>query len=328
MKSKKLNEGFGYIDDKYLDIVEDEKITMRQKKVWRKWGAIAASFAIIATLAYVNLDSLIPQGRDFEGEQLGDTINKLEVKTDEKQSNEFNKLNDLYVDASDLIASSEEKEELLVTKNITIANGKYKAIYSKINAVSSEKLEESKGKNLEGFDNTFYLSGHIDLQYIIQKSDDEIYELLKFQSFESDEYPYSDVLELVYGINSAKDIVSIYAEAANMDDSDAGKKAQDEIGSLTVTSKEDIKEIYDIISTMTCYGENNWDMIDYGSNDSSMVESVRQGRYLIFNLRNKSTIDELKYTGISGMFYEYSGIAYNRLSDIDKGIIERIIGIK
>ena len=58
-----------------------------------------------------------------------------------------------------------------------------------------------------------------------------------------------------------------------------------------------------------------------------MVESVRQGRYLTFNLRNKSAIDGLKYTGISGMFYEYSGIAYNRLNDADKGTVEGIIGI-
>lgn len=47
-----------------------------------------------------------------------------------------------------------------------------------------------------------------------------------------------------------------------------------------------------------------------------------------FYLVNKSTIDGLKYTGVSGMFYEYSGIAYNRLNDIDKRTIEQIIGIK
>lgn len=328
MKSKKLNEGFQYIDDKYLDIVEEEKTTMGQKKVWIKWGAIAASFAIIATLAYVNLEFLIPKGVDLGDVQLGDTINDQEEKIGKNQSNELNEPNNLYVDASDLITSSGGKEELLVTKSVEIPNGKYKATYSKVNTISSEKLQESKGKKLEGLDNIFYLSGHNDLQYIIQKSADGIYELLKFQSFESENYPYGDVLELVYGINSAEDIVSIYVEAANMDNTDSGKKAQEEIGTLTVTKKEDIREIYEIISAMICYGEDNWDMIDYGSNDSGMVESVRQGRYLTFNLRNKSAIDGLKYTGISGMFYEYSGIAYNRLNDADKGTVERIIGIK
>lgn len=327
MKSKKLNEGFQYIDDKYLDIVEEEKTTMGQKKVWIKLAAIAASFAIIATLAYVNLDFLIPKGVDLGDVQLGDTINDQEVKIDKNQSNELNEPNNLYVDASDLITSSGGIEELLVTKSIKIPNGKYKATYSKVNTISSEKFQESKGKKLEGLDNIFYLSGHNDLQYIIQKSADGIYELLKFQSFESENYPYGDVLELVYGINSAEDIVSIYVEAANVDNTDSGKKTQEEIGTLTVAKKEDIREIYEIISAMICYGEDNWDMIDYGSNDSGMVESVRQGRYLTFNLRNKSAIDGLKYTGISGMFYEYSGIAYNRLNDADKGTVEGIIGI-
>lgn len=324
MKSKRLNEGFEYIDDKYLDIVEEEKTIIRKRNIWIKWGATAACLSFIAILTYVNSSLVLPKSGDLGNGQLGDTINNQEVEIE----NQYNVSNDLYVDASDLIAPSEGKEELLVTKKITIDNGKYQALYSKTNAVSSEELNESKGKDIEGLVNTFYVLGHNDLQYIIQKSDDGKYELFKFQSFESDEYPYSDVLKLIYGVNSAEDIVSILVEPANMDNTDAGEIAQDEIGTLTVSNKEDIKKIYEIISTMTCYGEDKWDMIDYGSNDSSMVESVQQGRYLTFSLTNKSNIDSLKYTGISGMFYEYAGIAYNRLNDDDKKIVEGVIGIR
>lgn len=325
MKNKRLNEGFGYISDKYLDIVEEEKAIVRKRSIWIKWGVTAACLSLITILTYANSILLPPKSKDLGNEQSSDPINNQQVEIDE---NHYNGFNDLYVDASDLIIQSEGKEELLVTEKIMIAGGKYQALYSKINSVSSEELNKSKGKNIEGLVNTFYILGHNDLQYIIQKSNDDKYELFKFESLESDEYPYSDVLKLIYGVNSAEDIVSIQVEPANMDNSDAGKRAQDEIGVFTVNNKEDIKRIYEIISTMTCYGEDNWDMIDYGSNDSSMVKSVQQGRYLTLNLTNKSNIDNLKYTGISGMFYEYGGIAYNRLNDKDKGVIEGVFGIR
>lgn len=319
MSSKKLNEGFEYIDDKYLDIVEEEKTIMKAKNIFIKWGAIAACVSIIAISTIAISRFLVPKTDELGDGPPGDTI----ISEDDKR---YVSPNELYVDASDLIASSEGKEELLVIiNNITI--GKYQAVYFKVDAVSSEKLEKSKGESIEGSVNAFYISGHNDLQYIIQKADDGTYGLFKFQSFESDEYPYGDVLELIYGVNSVDDIVSIFVEPANMDNTDAGKKVQDEIGRLTVTKAEDIKEIYEVVSAMICYGEDNWDMIDHGSNDSSMVESVRQGRYLTFNLANKSTIDGMKYTGASGMFYEYSGIAYNRLNDTDKKVVEGVIGI-
>lgn len=322
MINKKLRNGFEYIDDKYLDIAEEEKRIKSRRNIWIKWGTTAACVAFVAVIIYVSSSLLAPKTEDMGDGQLGDINTSQEMETDEDKYNGFH---DLYVDASDLIAPPSGKEELLVTKQITIGNGKYQALYSKVDAVSSEKLNESKGKNIEGSINSFYVLGHNDLQYIIQKSDDEKYELFKFQSFESEEYLYSDVLKLIYGVNSAHDIVSIFVEPANMDNTDLGKKTQDEIGVFTISNKEDIERIYDIISTMTCYGEDNWDIIDYGANDSSMVESVQQGRYLTFRLNNKSTIDGLKYTGISGMFYEYAGIAYNRLSENDKKVVEEVI---
>lgn len=324
MKNKKLNEGFEYISDKYLDIVEEEKYIVR-RSVWIKWGVKAACLSLVAILTYVNSSLLLPKSKDLGNEQSRDPINNQQVDIDK---NHYNGFNDLYVDVSDLLVASQGKEELLVMKKVEISGGKYQAFYSKVDSVSSEELNKSKGKNIEGLVNTFYVLGHNDLQYIIKKSNDGKYELFKFESFKNDEYPYSDVLNLIYGVNSAKDIVSIQVEPANMDNSDAGKRAQDEIGAFTINNKEDIKRIYEIISTMTCYGEDNWDMIDYGSNDSSMVKSVQQGRYLTLNLTNKSNIDNLKYTGISGMFYEYGGIAYNRLNDKDKGVIEGIFGIR
>lgn len=71
----------------------------------------------------------------------------------------------MYVNVSDLISSSGIKENLLFTTNIKI--GKYEAIYSKVDAVSSESLEKSKGKNVGDSVNMFYISGHNDLQYFL-----------------------------------------------------------------------------------------------------------------------------------------------------------------
>jgi len=59
-----------------------------------------------------------------------------------------------------------------------------------------------------------------------------------------------------------------------------------------------------------------------------MTESVRLGRYLTLRLDNGVSIDTLKYTAVSGMFYEYGGIAYNRLSASDKELVDKLLGIE
>ncbi|NMA95851.1 MAG: hypothetical protein GX974_07405 [Clostridiales bacterium] len=335
MKKKKLVDLIGAIDDKYIIEAEPKKEkeylvvkNKRMKNVFIKRIISVACVGILAISAFLAHRFLVPKQDDLIGDRLENPIisednkNIEELGPDEKDVG----LGEAYVNASDLIVdSSDAKEEILITTRIKIE--KYEAIYSKVDAISSEDLDKSKGKNVGDLRDTFHISGHNDLQYIIQKADDGTYELFKFQNFACDEYPYSDVLKLIYGIDSEKDIISITVEPADMDNTDAGKKIQNEIGTLSVTNPDDIRDIYKIISTMICYGDDNWDMIDYGANDVSMVESVRQGRYLTFNLANKSTIDGLKYTGISGMFYEYSGIAYNRLNDIDKETVEQIIDV-
>lgn len=90
-----------------------------------------------------------------------------------------------------------------------------------------------------------------------------------------------------------------------------------------------IGEIYDIVSGLTCYGENNWELIDMGdSSEESMLNRVRQGRYLTFITPDGLKIDELKYTAASGTFYEYGGIAYNPLTAKEKEKVDEILGIE
>ena len=105
-----------------------------------------------------------------------------------------------------------------------------------------------------------------------------------------------------------------------MDNTDAGKAAQAAIGTNTITDKKDIETIYQILSSLTCLGENRWDLIDYGDAEaetdgqSSSSEAVWLGRSLTLTTGFGNEIDGLKYTAVSDMFYEYSGIAYEPLS--------------
>lgn len=171
------------------------------------------------------------------------------------------------------------------------------------------------------------MSGHEELQYLIRESDGEC-TLWKFESFLTEEYPYKDVLEMVYGITSADDIRKITVTAANMDNSDEGKRIQEEIGQYEITSSLDIQQLYDILFGLTCYGSDHWDMIDYGADDAGMTKSVQMGRYLAIELDNGIIIDSMKYTAVSGMFYEYGGVAYNSLSVQDKETVDRIFQIE
>ena len=142
----------------------------------------------------------------------------------------------------------------------------------------------------------------------------------QFSCFDSEEYPYCDVLEIVYQIDSADAISEIVVKPARMDNTDGGKAIQEKIGTYVITDREEIDTIYQILSSLTCYGSNRWDMIDYGDVEApadakiSSHQAVLLGRYLSIVTDYGNEIDGLKYTAVSDMFYEFSGIAYNRLS--------------
>lgn len=158
----------------------------------------------------------------------------------------------LFAEKGDYI--EEQAEEV-----VSIPVGTYTGRYVKAASVDRERLMQSTGKAVSGTENWYYVSGHEDRQYLIQKLDGE-YSLWKFQCFESSEYPYRDVLELVYRIDSA--------------------------------------------------------------------EAVRLGRSLTLVTDYGNEIDGLKYTAVSDMFYEYSGIAYNRLTAETADRVCRILHIE
>lgn len=57
-----------------------------------------------------------------------------------------------------------------------------------------------------------------------------------------------------------------------------------------------------------------------------MHQEVRMTRYLTI-VTPYNEIDSLKYTAVSGMFYEFGGIAYEPLSETDAQIMWDMLGM-
>lgn len=144
-------------------------------------------------------------------------------------------------------------------------------------------------------------------------------------------YPYSLVLETIYGVHSAANIKWIETAPANMDNTDAGKALQEEIGTKEISDPEEIETLYNIISSMLCMGEDHWELIFPADNgeapESRLLDRVRLSRYLAIGT-DWGEIYSLKYTAVSGCFYEYGGIAGEALSDEDAAVVEAILGIE
>jgi hypothetical protein len=318
MNKEDLFEGFGAIDDDLLK--RSEHVGKRNNfNGFLKYGSIVACLVVILGAGMLFMDNKISNlDANRESNDVAESIDNLSDKQEESER---------YVDVSMLLASNEGVEEqALVIGSVEI--GAYSALYYKVASVNGEILKESTGSEVERTNNWFKLSGHEDMQYLIS-SDNNEYSLWKFESFQKENYPYSDVLQIIYNIHSAEDIAKIIVAPANMDNTDEGQAIQDEIGTSIVADDKAIETIYDVLYGLTCYGGNNWDIIGLGDDTpSDMLNQVRTGRYLTVVTSQGMEIDTLKYTGISGMFYEYGGIAYNVLTREEKAAVEEILNIE
>lgn len=310
MNTKKFSEAMNEIDNKYIN--EAIRYKKKAKKhSWTKWGAIAACLCLVCvggfSLSYV-----------FQNLSQGN------IPPVQEQA---------FVPISSLLAENNSNSANHSEKTATVPIEQYMGVYVKITSVETDILSESIGTTVSGTETWYFVSGHTDLQYLIQ-NDDNVYSLWKFKCFDSNEYPYSDVLKLVYQIDSADKITEIQINPATMDNTDSGKSIQAKIGTHTVTNKNEVENVYQILSSLTCYGENNWDMIDYGNveaaadEETSSNEAVQLGRYLTLITNYGNEIDGLKYTAVSNMFYEFSGIAYNKLTEEQANSICEILHIE
>lgn len=309
MKKEDLFEGFGALDDDLLKRSEyDRNVIKKRKTLSRifKWGSAAACLAIALWGGTFFIDHKTPEP---DTNPDGDIVAER------------------YVDVSTLLVSEEGVvEQALAIKQVEIDGDS--ALYHKVTSVESNILKENTGIEVESTQDWHKLSGHEDMQYLIFNDNNE-YSLWKFDCFQKESYPYNDVLQMIYQIDSAEDITEIIVNPANMDNTDEGKAIQNEIGTTIVNDEKEIEALYHVLSGLTCYGSGNWDKIGLGGDSpSAMQKQVRAGRYLTLVTSSGMEIDTLKYTGISGMFYEYGGVAYSALTKEEKSAIEEILGIE
>lgn len=240
-----------------------------------------------------------------------------------------------FVEISSLLASDDGNAiKNQAAAYTTVPIEQYKGIYTEVSSAEVSVLSESMGKSVDGAMGWYCISGHSDRQYLIRNDGQEV-SLWKFQCFDSGEYPYDDVLKLVYQVHSADEITEIEVTPAQMDRSDEGMKVQDEIGTHKITDRVAIETMYETLSGMTCYGRGRWDRIDYGNAEvtsdgesEAAHEAVRLGRYLSITTVYGNVIDGLKYTAVSDMFYEFSGIAYEPLTQEQAAGVWEVIGIR
>lgn len=330
MKKEDLFNSFSELDDNLLKRSEEECSYTNWKNIMKR-GSVAACLtaALGAGIFFYKDGNTKPDSAYIPNKN---TVSNKTTTTPTIQNNVTDKQTEQYVDVSTLLASNEDtqkeiQEEILAASNVELE--KYHAIYIKAASVDNATLKDSVGSMIEGTTAWFKISGHEDLQYLIFMDKNETYSLWKFEAFESQNYPYNDVLEMIYNIHSADDIKEIISVPANMDNTDEGKALQKEIGTITITDKNSIEKIYHILAGLTCDGSDNWDRIELSDDSkSSMQNYVRMGRYLTLVTTRGNRLDTLKYTGASGMFYEYNGIAYHTLDQDDKETIESILKIK
>jgi hypothetical protein len=301
MTNEILYEGLGDISDKH--IAEAHRTTAKAKKpAWVKWGVAAACLCLVVASGF---------------------LFNLRGTTD------FNSmLGKWNADTAAIMTS--------------IPVDGWTAQYEQMN-ISGNKLEHYVGNEYLKEDSvTWYLPEGVDnLKYLIQKDADGSLTLWVFTSFETDEnetYTYGDVLSVIYGVESAEDIVSITAAPSNADSTDLGQQIQKEVGTHTYSDREDIAAFYDIAEKVVCFGADSESVADENrftysfSTDSedklTSGESTYATRSITVTLKNGTTIDSWQYDALSGSFFEYGGVFTQPLPDESVYTLNRIFGIE
>lgn len=350
MRADEILRAMEYVDDEMLEKSEAAGVQPTRRFRWKRGCVLAAGLAIFLLLGVLwNAGYLGGAGGSSPGNgdglqeplayQPGGVGGTENISGEEETENAFyEKDAQDHVTVSALLASAGDQEGI-VTQALKIARietGGYTAIYEGIPFTDSAALEDSKGIQLSGEDDQswYLIAGHEDKQYLIHQEEDGSYSLWEFAYFDSSSYPYADVLTRIYGLEDAADVAKIIVRPSNVNNTDAGKALQEEIGTQEISDPQEIASLYETWASMTCYGSNHWELIDNGSYDVDYqgegeggLDAIRQGRYLTIVTVRGEEIDRLKYTGISHMFYEYSGVAYDRLDEAAAAQVEAVLGI-
>jgi hypothetical protein len=215
------------------------------------------------------------------------------------------------------------------------------ARYEQMN-ISGSKLEQYVGNEYlkKGPIIWYFPEGVNNLKYLIRKGPDDSLTLWMFTSFEMEEnetYTYGDVLSIIYGVESAEDIVSITSAPSKENNTDLGQKIQKEVGTHTDSDREDIAAFYEIVKNVVCFGADSESVADQNrftysfSTDAeeklTSGESTYATRNLTVTLENGTTIDSWQYDALSGSFFEHGGIFTQPLPDESVSALNQIFGI-
>ena len=340
MKKEDLLKAMSEIDSDLIKSSEYKK----NRKGWIKWAAAAAGLALILFVAgNVDIHQNQGTGQNAEGKQSQQEIKNGSGEEgqvgaaylENKQNKNSDTVDEIkpekevdYVDIDGIVAKAQNisgvyNESLAITM---LEQDDFTYVYERIEGISSDTLRECLGTQLDD-SNWYYLEGHSEMQYLIARKGDQC-ELWKFAYCQNEDYPYGDILKKMYGIYSYADIAKIIVEPSNINNTDEGKKLQEQIGSKEITDESRIQAFYEMLSSRTCYGDNNWGMIELGDDtDSGMEKAVTQVRYLTIKTTKGETL-EIKYTAISDMFYQYMGVAYEPLSQEQAHTLENMLGIQ
>ena len=333
MKREDISDALELLDESMIShtlMVRREKKKMRSNRnnIWKmRYVAAAAGFCLICA-GVAAIWSVLQHEPESGLPQNGYWVQEQPI-----QEGPEPEMQEQFAPISSLLASNSGNFMTQQTeKYAAVPIAQYSGFYTEVPSAGSSVLAESMGKSIDNTEEWHYVSGHSDLQYLI-RNDGQESSLWKFQCFDSSEYPYNDVLKLVYRIDSADAITEIEVAPARMDNTDGGKKIQEEVGTRKITDRAAIETIYEVLSGMTCYGSGQWERIDYGNVEAAgdgqtpSHEAVRLGRYLSITTDYGNVIDGLKYTAVSDMFYEFSGIAYSPLTEEQAASICEIVGI-
>ena len=313
MKKEDLFDAIGTLDDDLLK--RSEHIPKTNLPNILKYGSVAACLLLMigTAILFLRHNETGNSAKNFKtGDRLEETIPLPTVQ-------------EKYTDVTALLATNAGTEEQsLILAQITLET--HSASYQKVKSADSETLKENTGSEVAEAKGWYQLSGHLDRQYLIHCEEGE-YSLWKFYCYQEDSYAYRDVLQYIYHITCADDIKEIIASPADIDNTDEGRAIQKEIGLTAITDREQIKNFYRILTELTCYGSDHWEMIWFGNDfPQSMQNQTRAIRYLTLVTADNIKIDSLKYK--SGNFYEYGGIAYNKLAVEEQQTVEEILHIE
>lgn len=223
-----------------------------------------------------------------------------------------------YVDTSTLLTNVDELGTTLSSIHYT---QKYALTYSQLvlkdnnvlkDCIGSLVEEISPSSNISSGYTWYRLKGHDDMQYLIRKDANTLTLWKYFFAINTygTEYPYGDILSLVYNINGPEDI-----EELNLQDTIVRIENDVELPPEEpnkIIKEDTIAYVYYTLADMTCYGP---DTLELARPDSDYITSMPIGYNLSIKTTKGENFDTLSFSNACGCFMEGDAkVAYEKLS--------------